>query len=446
MKKNMFYLIISMLFLFSQVSHAQWVQVTEGLEDFGDRGFAIDASDSNTIVFSATSKYIEWPEFYRIFLTSNGGNTWKNIRSPFNHEFEDISIVDSLHIWGAVGNGQIYSTLDGGLNWTLQFYDTTLTKFMNYIEMFDSNNGIAMGDGLTHDQHPAVFLRTTDGGNTWISMNDSSFGGVSGGVWSRLDFVDINIGYFFASGINPPKLFKTVNGGQSWEYANFSGGLTILNFYNEKIGLFYDISERKIMRTIDASSTWQTIDITVTGWGNDFEFLPNDPSKIWFTDGPSLFYSADTGRTWVEQNIHNEDLETRDIVFTDDRHGWILCDNGKLFYTNNNGGMITAVEKEHPNIFPTEFYLEQNYPNPFNPTTIIKYSIPVVDENFSSTTNVTLKIYDILGKEIATLVNEEKLSGNYSIEFNAKNLTSGIYYCRIISNNYSSTKKMILLK
>ena len=81
----------------------------------------------------------------------------------------------------------------------------------------------------------------------------------------------------------------------------------------------------------------------------------------------------------------------------------------------------------------------QNYPNPFNPSTVIKWQMP--ESNF-----VSLKIYDVLGNEIADLVNEEKPAGSYGLEFDASGLSSGTYFYRIESGNYIETKKMILLK
>ncbi len=90
-------------------------------------------------------------------------------------------------------------------------------------------------------------------------------------------------------------------------------------------------------------------------------------------------------------------------------------------------------------ILPTEFVLNQNYPNPFNPITELTYSIPKKE-------HVQIKIFDLLGNEIITLVNEQKQSGDYKVEFNATYLSSGIYLCKIISGNYIETKKMVLLK
>jgi hypothetical protein len=88
---------------------------------------------------------------------------------------------------------------------------------------------------------------------------------------------------------------------------------------------------------------------------------------------------------------------------------------------------------------PTIYMLNQNYPNPFNPTTVISYSIP-----YSS--NVSLKVYDVLGKLAATLVNESQEAGNYCVNFNASELSNGIYYYKIESGSFIAVKKMLLLK
>ncbi len=88
---------------------------------------------------------------------------------------------------------------------------------------------------------------------------------------------------------------------------------------------------------------------------------------------------------------------------------------------------------------PADFKLGQNYPNPFNPTTTIKYQIP--EQSF-----VTIKVYDVLGSEVATLVNEEQPVGNYKVEFDAIILPSGVYFYKLQTNNFVETKKMVLMK
>jgi hypothetical protein len=101
---------------------------------------------------------------------------------------------------------------------------------------------------------------------------------------------------------------------------------------------------------------------------------------------------------------------------------------------------------ENPNS-PTKFFLYQNSPNPFNPSTIIKYSIPnVIANEVKQSQFVSLKVYDVLGNEIATLVNEEKPAGIYEVEFDAASLPSGIYFYKLKAGDFIETKKMIVIK
>ena len=122
---------------------------------------------------------------------------------------------------------------------------------------------------------------------------------------------------------------------------------------------------------------------------------------------------------------------------------------GDFYYydTNNGDFRKAALAKvsygtsyvEIDNNYPNAFHLYQNYPNPFNPVTSIKYSVPKISL-------VNLVVYDVLGKEIMTLVNEEKYPGNYTIQFDGSNLSSGVYLCVMKSDNFNETKKLILLK
>jgi Secretion system C-terminal sorting domain len=124
--------------------------------------------------------------------------------------------------------------------------------------------------------------------------------------------------------------------------------------------------------------------------------------------------------------------------------------------TDNPGGTTLLTVSSEPlsadnnnNIIPSEYSLEQNYPNPFNPSTKIKYAVPVVSF-------ITLKVFDLLGNEIAILVDEEKTVGVYEVEFsakggsasggNAEELTSGIYFYQLKTDSFVETKKMILLR
>ncbi len=113
----------------------------------------------------------------------------------------------------------------------------------------------------------------------------------------------------------------------------------------------------------------------------------------------------------------------------------VIPDKGEVLVTNSN---ILSIDNNKNNS-PLNFKLYQNYPNPFNPSTNINYQIP--NDGF-----VTLKIYDVLGRKVATLVNENKKTGRYNVNFNASNLTSGVYLYQLKVNDFVSTKKLVLVK
>ena len=115
------------------------------------------------------------------------------------------------------------------------------------------------------------------------------------------------------------------------------------------------------------------------------------------------------------------------------------------FYQSNFDDNLVSVEDEIANI-PTEFILHQNYPNPFNPSTTIKFSIPNVTLSGVEGSRVQLIVYDVLGNEVATLVDEYKPAGMYNVQFTMNNLASGIYFYKLQAGSFIQTKKMIFLK
>lgn len=123
----------------------------------------------------------------------------------------------------------------------------------------------------------------------------------------------------------------------------------------------------------------------------------------------------------------------------------ILAGKVKDFYDENFQNFIVGVEQLH-NEYLTEFSLSQNYPNPFNPTTTIKYTVAIGEALNVSPTPVSFKVFDTLGRQVATLVNKIMSPGTYEVQFNGSNLSSGIYFYRLIAGSYSQTKKMILLR
>jgi len=423
---------ISLLFIIISATTIlpQWVLKDTGLGEYY-HGAALDALDNDRAIIA-----VGGPNLY---FTEDRGDTWIPILLPEDgNHVSDISMFSRDLIWYATSDGKIYGTTNGGEAWELQFYDPFQTQFMNYIEIFDWNDGIAMGDGEINN-HP-VFLKTIDGGKNWIDVNQTEMGEWSGDQWRRLDFVNPNTGYFYESGSEEiQQLYKTIDGGINWTPITHYGSLALLKFYNQSIGVTFSFGSNctaKLNKTIDGGNTWETFSINTAGYPDDFEFIPGDPSKIWLVTLSGLFYNTNLEEPWSTEILFTESAG-RDLEFTDPLHGWLLCDDGIVYYTDNNGGMVTNIEGE--NNFPADFILNQNYPNPFNPTTTISFSVPVESD-------VQLIIYDNIGRIIKTLVNDTKPVGTYSINFNADNLSSGIYFARLVTDTFTETIKMVFLK
>ena len=168
--------------------------------------------------------------------------------------------------------------------------------------------------------------------------------------------------------------------------------------------------------------------------------VSTETGDIFVGTNAGVFRSEDNGVTWAPYNKGMQ-LDPRGQegtkAFAVDHNGVVYAGsipNG-LFRTTN---MFTSVLSETGKI-PESVYLAQNYPNPFNPSTTIEFNIP-------QQSYVTLKVYDLLGREVVSLVNNELQAGSYKTEFNGTNLSSGIYFYRLKADGFIQTKKFILMK
>jgi hypothetical protein len=172
-----------------------------------------------------------------------------------------------------------------------------------------------------------------------------------------------------------------------------------------------------------------------------FNFIERNPAT-WFSINPSSITVPIFGEGVVESVITGNTPGNDYVYIIEEAQYSHIC-----FFIRVELNVITDVENENALTTPEDYSLEQNYPNPFNPSTKIKYTIPSV---FASETKqsqiVSLKVYDVLGYEVATLVNEEKPAGVYEVEFDASTFSSGIYFYELQAGSFVKTKKMILLK
>jgi hypothetical protein len=156
---------------------------------------------------------------------------------------------------------------------------------------------------------------------------------------------------------------------------------------------------------------------------------PDSLLRHGFTMNQMRLMFLDVDSTWKPVPNQIRDLNSSTIVVTQ-----LNADP----YLALTAGAVTSVGDGGPSM-PTQFSLEQNYPNPFNPSTTIRYSIAAANQ-------VTLRVYNVLGQAVGTLVNAWQPAGNYSIRFDARNLPSGVYFYRLQSGNLTKTKRLTLLK
>ncbi len=155
-----------------------------------------------------------------------------------------------------------------------------------------------------------------------------------------------------------------------------------------------------------------------------------------FPYGNNIYLSTNNASTWLQYNMGiTSDIYIYNFIAAG---GNFLAGTSQGLWIRPISDSVTAV-KVNKNKLPNTFSLSQNYPNPFNPSTSIEYQIP-------KSGLVTLKVYDVLGREVETLVNEEKPAVSYEVRFEGSSLSSGIYFYRIQAGDYALAKKMILMK
>jgi hypothetical protein len=201
---------------------------------------------------------------------------------------------------------------------------------------------------------------------------------------------------------------------------------------NKGIGFTFD---NKIILTSDGGENWDQVNIPSNNYLNNIFAV--DELNFWAVgDFGFIYHSTNGGQSWFSEINNNFEGRLFSAYFTDLDNGWIVGGNGLIVKYTNPMSHYDPVT--NPGLVNT-FHLYQNYPNPFNPGTKISYELPV-------TSFVTLKVYDVLGKDVALLVSERQSAGKYSVDFNARNLTSGVYFYKIEGGDFKEIKRMLLIK
>jgi photosystem II stability/assembly factor-like uncharacterized protein len=357
-----------------------------------------------------------------IVRTTDGGTSWAALPAVHGTSaIYSLHILDAENIFAAGVSGKVSKSTDGGTTFTA--INITGTTTLYSVSFIDRNNGLAAGTS-------GKVFRTTDGGTSWTEL----FAGTSVTLYDIL-YVSPSIIWISGGGI-----FYSTDGGLTWTEADkFHGQNT---YYSMAIAGDKLMTAGGFGNILGTSSNPIPVELTLF----TAEQQGTAVNLIWST-------ATETNNSGFEIQRSNDQISWGNIAFipgngtTSEKQYYSFTDmnvpSGKSYYRlkqiDYNGQfeyspvvMITIIQ-----VF--EFELQQNYPNPFNPSTVINYQIP-----FDGM--VTLKVYDILGNEIQTLVNGYKNAGKYSAAFDGSRLSSGIYLIKMKSGDFISTRKMTLIK
>lgn len=373
-----------------------WIQINNGLEnDLGIQVLTIN-SNNNLFALGYHSKGIATKG--GLYYSTNSGEAWVKLCSN-GPDITDIVFDSSGNFFAAsIDEGILFSS-NGGLTWSRKN-----NGIPDSYGMYKTGNCILLiSDTIYTGFYWNGIYRTTNLGNNWFEVNNGIPIGYSNSVYCLGRNTN---GHIFAGADSG--LYRLNEDSNSWILLN--DGLT----YN----------------TITHLATSLNGIIFVIG----IKYL-----EYYLENYKGVYFSTDNGEHWIE-SIDGLPYYDPYCKFT----SLAVQGNGDLFCGTDIYGIYRCanptivVDDKNLNI-PSAFNLNQNYPNPFNPTTTMKYSIP-------KTSFVTIKVYDVLGKEVVTLVHEEKPEGNYQVDFLGSGLASGIYFYRMQAGEFVETKKFVLLK
>ena len=384
-----------------------------------------------------------------IYKTTDGGENWIAGPGPVledprleNISFRslqfvnaDTGIVTGSYILQSNTMFEMASTIlrtfDGGATWRTERRGDY--EYILDLQMLDPDTGFAIG--ITVDMSVGAlksrFLATVDGGKSWQVVENK----LPNTIYYSLDFADSKTGWLAGeSGL----IQKTTDGGLTWK--GYRTGLNnvyfqAVDFCDGKHG--WAVGSGGIaVHSEDGGEKWARLE---SGTSDDlYGLFAVDYRTVWAVGaGGTVLNTLDGGLAW-ERHQTGDRNAFLDVYFPTVGTGWVVGENGSILKTT---GGTTSVrdDREATSGTPRAFQLYQNYPNPFNPETTILFGLPDDGE-------ITLKVFDLLGREVATLASGRHRAGMHRIPFHSGGLPSGVYLYRLQSGDRVQTKKLVIQK
>ena len=344
---------------------------------------------------------------------------WVQTNGPYSgsvYSLLSFAVSGTNLFAGTDGGGGVFLSTNNGTSWTTVNTGLTNTAVQSLAVSGTNLFAGTYGGG--------VFL-STNNGTTWTAVNI--------GLTNTLVLSLAVSGTNLFAGTNGG-VFLSTNNGISWT-ANGLTNTSVRSLAVSGANLFAGTWGGGVFLSTNNGTTWTAVNSGLTY--TDVPSLVVSGTNLFAgPNGGGVFLSTNNGTSWTAVNSGLTDTWVRSLAVS----------GMNLFAGTSSGGVwrrplseiVTSVQIL-PNELPTHFNLDQNYPNPFNPATTISFGLP-------SKSFVSLKVFDALGREIATVVSEELFAGNYSKNWNAYGMPSGVYFYRMQSGSFAETKKLVLLR
>jgi len=430
-------------------------------------------------------------------------SSWQTLNSvPIVTRYNDVYFVTPARGWIANGSGQIYRTLDGGVSWQKQFEKNTV--HFRSIGFVDSLNGWAgnVGPGEFGATDTSIIYQTSDGGKIWTPIKN--FIGPKPGGLCGMHVLNDSVICAVGRVRGPAFFARTTDRGKTWtskDMSQYAAGLIDVYFFHPDTGFAVGLtnvdhnnSSGVVLFTVDGGQNWQkrftTTRLGEWCWKVSFPTKKVGYAAIQRNSQTSNHFlkTIDGGKTWQEKPFPINQYFIQGIGFINDTTGWIggtsasasgyqTKDGGKSWQPAGFGSRLnrfrflndklgyasgqqvykytmTTRVAEQTQTAPENFALGQNFPNPFwsaatarfagNPGTAIRFSLP-------KKSNVRIFIYDINGRQVGEILNQTRDAGSHTVIWDAADnegrlLSAGVYFYKLTAENFTATRKMILLR